>query len=315
MFKLSLLVLCLSICAVYGNHWKNNKSKRVFPIYARSVMFGHVWNEATKNFSTICGHVDFIQSAFEKPVEVMVNLTVKPAFDIGLKHGIHIHEFGTLWSKNTTTKCAATGAHFNPRNTTHGWRVSDTRHVGDLGNINYSAESGKILATFTDSWIHLSGFESIVGRSVVLHEKKDDGGLGGTPLSLTSGSSGARIACGDIVYSEKFESPFETTTPVAESTTPVLRTATTAAVVEPVISTTEKIITSTTVMPVLAKTTLAPEITTVKTTTTDETGKTKKVLTITKTETSEPIMASEMPKAVEKTTNSTILKKIAADSE
>lgn len=35
-------------------------------------------------------------------------------------------------------------------------------------------------------------------RAVVIHSGQDDLGLGGTPLSNTTGNSGARVACGVI---------------------------------------------------------------------------------------------------------------------
>ena len=43
--------------------------------------------------------------------------------------------------------------------------------------------------------ITLSG---ILGRGLVLHEREDDHGKGGTVASRTTGSAGARIACGTI---------------------------------------------------------------------------------------------------------------------
>jgi Cu-Zn family superoxide dismutase len=201
MFKLFLLALCLS--AVYGHH-DLAKLKSKFPLYAKAKLFGHVFDDVTQNFSTICGFVDFLQTDIDVPIQVNVSLIVKPAFSgMGEMHGLHIHEFGTQWSKNTTKKCAATGAHFNPKNTTHGWRSATIRHVGDLGNVPYSAETGLISTNFTDKLIHLHGFESIIGRSVVLHLNKDDGGLEKTEMSLATGTSGPRIACGDIVWAVK----------------------------------------------------------------------------------------------------------------
>ena len=39
------------------------------------------------------------------------------------------------------------------------------------------------------------GNHSIIGRSIVIHEKKDDLGRGGNKGSLASGNAGARIGC------------------------------------------------------------------------------------------------------------------------
>lgn len=47
--------------------------------------------------------------------------------------------------------------------------------------------------------ITLYGDESIINRSVVVHERLDDGGLGDTAASKLSGNAGPKIACGTIV--------------------------------------------------------------------------------------------------------------------
>ena len=48
--------------------------------------------------------------------------------------------------------------------------------------------------------IKLKGKYSVVGRSVVIHEKEDDLGLGGNAESLKTGNSMNRIACGIIGF-------------------------------------------------------------------------------------------------------------------
>ncbi|PAV91864.1 hypothetical protein WR25_15617 [Diploscapter pachys] len=107
-------------------------------------------------------------------------------------HGFHIHETGS-----TDQGCAAAGAHYNPMQMNHGGPNDMIRHIGDLGNIQTPA-SGPTPINVLDSIASLSGNFSIIGRSVVIHEKPDDLGKGGTEDSLKTGSAGARIACGVI---------------------------------------------------------------------------------------------------------------------
>jgi Cu-Zn family superoxide dismutase len=55
-----------------------------------------------------------------------------------------------------------------------------------------------------DNQIKLRGTKSnIIGRSLVIHEKPDDLGMGGHEDSLTTGHAGARITCAVIGYSKK----------------------------------------------------------------------------------------------------------------
>ena len=50
----------------------------------------------------------------------------------------------------------------------------------------------------SDSMISLTGENSIIGRTVVVHADVDDLGQGGHELSKTTGNAGARSACGVI---------------------------------------------------------------------------------------------------------------------
>jgi len=79
----------------------------------------------------------------------------------------------------------------------HGAPSDRNRHIGDLGNIE-AGPDGVAYISFADPLISLSGTNSIIGRSVVVHEKADDLGRGGMEDSLTTGSAGGRIACGII---------------------------------------------------------------------------------------------------------------------
>jgi Cu-Zn family superoxide dismutase len=147
----------------------------------------------------IKGYVEFTELN-NKEVLIKISLEGLPK---NSTHGIHIHEAGDL-----SEQCMSACAHFNPYNKEHGDIHSKERHVGDLGNI-ISDKNGKVNYEVIDKQIKLRGTKAnIIGRSVVIHQDKDDCGLGGFPDSLTTGHSGKRIACAVIGYSKKCFSNF-----------------------------------------------------------------------------------------------------------
>lgn len=107
-------------------------------------------------------------------------------------HGFHIHQSGDL-----RNSCKSLCSHYNPFNKKHGGPDDKERHVGDLGNIKPNAK-GIVSKIIYDKLIKLRGKYSIVGRSVVIHEKEDDLGKGENKESLTTGNAGTRIGCGVI---------------------------------------------------------------------------------------------------------------------
>jgi len=116
-------------------------------------------------------------------VEIVAELTgLKPG-----EHGFHVHEFGDCSMMDG--KCA--GGHFNPTGMPHGAPDSDKRHAGDFGNIKDDS-TGKASYHRLDTHISLSGANSIIGRSVILHAKADD------LKTQPSGDAGDRIGCGVI---------------------------------------------------------------------------------------------------------------------
>jgi superoxide dismutase, Cu-Zn family len=118
-------------------------------------------------------------------VEVKGEITgLKPG-----EHAFHVHEFGDCSSADGMSA----GGHFNPFNAPHGGPHEGPRHVGDLGNIK-ADESGKAVIDMKDNMIKLFGPASIIGRSLIVHEKEDD------LKSQPSGNAGGRIACAVIGY-------------------------------------------------------------------------------------------------------------------
>lgn len=80
----------------------------------------------------------------------------------------------------------------------HGSLQDMGSHEGDMGNVLVSPVNGNIITQIVSDKLKLFGPESIIGRSVVLHEKVDDLGVGNTPASKTTGDAGPKIACGTI---------------------------------------------------------------------------------------------------------------------
>jgi Cu-Zn family superoxide dismutase len=145
---------------------------------------------AVVNFNSIKGTVKFTEN--KNIIDININLTGLPPSS---SLGFHIHEAGDL-----SEGCKSACEHFNPDGKTHGGPNSSNRHVGDLGNIQTDT-NGNCIMTLTDHLIKLRGYKyNIIGRSIVIHEKTDDLGLGDNEESLKTGNAGARIACAVIGY-------------------------------------------------------------------------------------------------------------------
>lgn len=131
--------------------------------------------------SKVMGTVTFTKSGDE--LRVVADITgLTPG-----NHGFHIHEFGDC----SAPDASSAGAHFDPTKHHHGAPDVTDRHAGDLGNIEADA-SGKAHLDWSDKVMKLSGEESIIGRSVIVHEKRDD------LKTQPTGDSGGRLACGVV---------------------------------------------------------------------------------------------------------------------
>ena len=108
------------------------------------------------------------------------------------KRGFHIHEKGNL-----SEGCSSLCAHYNPFNKNHGDLNDINSHIGDLGNIEVDKD-GNCKSIIKAKYVKLLGEYSVIGRSIVIHNKEDDCGKGLNKESLKTGNAGKRIACGVI---------------------------------------------------------------------------------------------------------------------
>jgi len=114
---------------------------------------------------------------------------------------IHIHDLG-----DTSGGCKTLGPHWNPDNKQHGsiWVNIHDSHAGDMINNFTSDKRGKFRYSYVDPRIQIRGdiTESIIGRSVVIHDGEDDLGLGGNAESKITGNAGGRFGCAVIGHAK-----------------------------------------------------------------------------------------------------------------
>lgn len=128
------------------------------------------------------GTVVFTQTDEGVRVEASIS-----GLDANSMHGFHIHEFGDCRAADGTSA----GGHFNPEDVAHAGPDDETRHVGDLGNLESDAD-GNATVDFVDSHLQLSGMMNILGRGVIVHAGEDD------LESQPTGAAGSRLTCGVI---------------------------------------------------------------------------------------------------------------------
>jgi superoxide dismutase, Cu-Zn family len=103
------------------------------------------------------------------------------------KHGFHVHQYGDV----SAADGMSAGGHFNPSSMPHSGPMNGMRHAGDLGNLE-AGEDGHAHLDRVDMVLKLDGPASVIGRSVVVHEKEDD------LKTQPAGAAGARIGFGVI---------------------------------------------------------------------------------------------------------------------
>jgi Cu-Zn family superoxide dismutase len=135
-----------------------------------------------KSNSSINGKATFV----EVPDGVKVTLAlanVPPG-----EHGAHVHEKGDC----SDLEGKSAGGHFNPGNNPHALPATNPRHLGDLGNITVDANGkGTLEIVAAGANLKENDPHSFLGRAIIIHEKKDDGGQ-------PTGNAGGRIGCGVI---------------------------------------------------------------------------------------------------------------------
>ncbi|HWZ84915.1 MAG TPA: superoxide dismutase family protein [Thermoanaerobaculia bacterium] len=104
-------------------------------------------------------------------------------------HGLHIHEKGDC----SAPDAASAGGHFNSAGNPHAAPTDKARHNGDFGNIEIGADGKGHMTITTDLLTVTDGPNSVVGKSVIFHEKADD------LKTQPTGASGARYGCGVVV--------------------------------------------------------------------------------------------------------------------
>jgi Cu-Zn family superoxide dismutase len=154
----------------------------------------------------IKGTVLFQQFINSEQVLVRINLSNLAPRKI---RAIHVHEFG-----DERKGCESLGSHWNPEDHNHGsiFVPNRERHAGDLINNIVPNDDGIFNYSYIDTKLNLIGDvkDTIIGRSVVVHEEEDDLGLGGLNQngivinkkvheeSLKTGNAGKRMACAII---------------------------------------------------------------------------------------------------------------------
>ena len=103
------------------------------------------------------------------------------------EHGYHLHIYGDCTAADGTSA----GTHFNLQGSSLNPPKDIDRITGDLGNLD-AGEDGNASHEAVIENAKLTGAKSIIGRSVIVHEKPND------PSQPPIGAAGSRLACGVV---------------------------------------------------------------------------------------------------------------------
>lgn len=138
-------------------------------------------NIEARSSSKLKGTATF--TGVEGGVKVSIKVSGAPAGKVAT----HVHETGDCSAPDGKSA----GGHFNPGAHNHGLPDGE-RHLGDLGNIDIAADgTGTLEITVKGANLKPGDAMSYLGRAIIVHEKKDDGGQ-------PTGNAGGRIGCGVI---------------------------------------------------------------------------------------------------------------------
>ena len=137
---------------------------------------------AAKSGSQLSGQATFTEVA--GGVKVTVHVAGAPPGKVAT----HVHETGDC----SAPDAKSAGGHFNPTGKPHGLPPAGERHLGDLGNIEIKPDgTGVTEIVVQGATLQEGDPSSYLGRSIIVHDKLDDGGQ---PV----GNAGERIGCGVI---------------------------------------------------------------------------------------------------------------------
>lgn len=132
------------------------------------------------------GTATFQEAKNGKQLSIKINLKNIPFGE----HAVHIHQNPTCDAPDFR----GAGAHFNPDGKQHGTLNPMGHHNGDLPQNISVGENHTGNASFNVDYLSLTegSPNSVIGHSIVVHEKADD------MKTDPTGNAGNRIACGVI---------------------------------------------------------------------------------------------------------------------